>query len=223
VSIRDWFGKKPETKPTASSPSSSSSSPPSSPPSAPAAGGPAIVLLPLIDHMAAVVPHHAATAPVLDLVRARFADGLRDQGRGPSLPEEFAFLWQDLTDESKKRVAVVVDAFRRCPVPVPVGFDGQAAAAALIKAGNERPLVTLALLQSSRLRVEELARGLLANLRVDVDGETREQSAARLTQLDYGRLTKDAEAAKAAAEQRMAELAKRKQAQEGRMGGRSKR
>ncbi|MDP2345191.1 MAG: hypothetical protein Q8O67_29875 [Deltaproteobacteria bacterium] len=221
MSIRDWFGKKPD-KPAAPSSSSSSSSLPTA--GGAAAGSGASIPLPrLIDEMAAVVPHHAGQMPALDLVRARFADGMRDQGRGPSLPEEFAFLWQDLNEETKKRVAVVVDALRRHPVPFPAGLDGAAIAGALIKSANERPLVTLALLKGSRLRVEELARGLLANLRVDVNGETREESAQRLTQLDYTRLTKEAEAARVAAEQRMAELAKRKLAQEGRTGARSKR
>ena len=84
------------------------------------------------------------------------------------------------------------------------------------------PLLTLALLRESAVRLEELARTWSAALGVGIAGETAEQSAEHLARIDYARLLDKAERAKVDAEARMAELRKRQEKAEERRTRRSK-
>jgi hypothetical protein len=74
-----------------------------------------------------------------------------------------------------------------------------------------KPLLTMTVLRTSGLRVEELTRAALAALGIAIAGEDPARSAAALQRLDYERLLAQAEQARAAAEGRMAQL---KQAQD---------
>ena len=76
------------------------------------------------------------------------------------------------------------------------------------------PLLTLDLLARGPLRVEELARRLLAGLGLAVRGETARASRERLERLDYGRLLAEAERAREAAAERMEKLHKLQDEQE---------
>jgi len=76
------------------------------------------------------------------------------------------------------------------------------------------PLLTLDVLGRSPLRVEELARRLLAGLGLAVRGETAKTSRERLERLDYGRLLAEAERAREAAADRMEKLHKLQDEQE---------
>lgn len=76
------------------------------------------------------------------------------------------------------------------------------------------PLLTLELLARSPLRVEELARRLLAGLGLAVRGESARASRERLERLDYGRLLAEAERAREAAAERMEHLHKLQDEQE---------
>jgi hypothetical protein len=76
------------------------------------------------------------------------------------------------------------------------------------------PLLTLDVLGRSPLRVEELARRLLAGLGLAVRGETARASRERLERLDYGRLLAEAERAREAAADRVEKLEKLQDEQE---------
>lgn len=224
MAIRDWFGgKKDEKEDPAPASSSSSNSPTSSKPETTKSPNSASVPQ-LQTALTSLVPHHRDRAPSLDLTRARLADGLRDQHISPALPEFVAAHWQRLDDEGRRRVAVVVDAVRVVPVPFNAagGRHGDVIVDGVFATAAGTGLLTLELLSRSPLRVEELTRWLLHHLKIPVTGETPEQSRDRLAHLDYARLLKEADTAKAAAEKRLAELQKRKEEQEKSMRGRGK-
>jgi hypothetical protein len=76
------------------------------------------------------------------------------------------------------------------------------------------PLLTLDVLARGPLRLEELARRLLAGLGLGVRGEAAQASRERLERLDYGRLLAEAERAREAAAGRMEKLHKLQDEQE---------
>ncbi len=233
MAIRDWFGKKPPDDGSPAAPSVPStglaSTSEADGPDAPEDDRVEVGLPPLLAAVAAVVPHHIERPPLLELVRARLADGLRDQQLEPPLPEEFAQRWQSLDDDGRSRLAVLVDAVRAEPIAFfrpGTGqgvIDGQHALDAYARCAADSSSLTLPILQQSAVRIEELVRRLLSLLDVGVVGERAAQSLARLHHIDYGRLLKEAAAAKVAAEARLAELQKRKDQQEANLRSRGKR
>ncbi len=154
------------------------------------------------------------------LVRARLADGVRDTGLTPLLPEDFAERTAGLDAEGWRRLALVVAALEREEVGAALAAaEGKRGLGVVLDDGffriaRERSLLTLDLLQQSALRVEEMARHFLAGLGAPVEGETPAQSRQRLERLDYARLLEQAEKAKVSAEERMEYLRKLQDEQE---------
>lgn len=150
------------------------------------------------------------------LLRAQLADRCRDVAVEPVAPEALDAQVRELDGDGWRRLAVLA-ALWAPPEP------GAALAAilrqrgagfaigALVAVARGKPLLTLAVLRMSALRVEELARAQLGALGIAITGETAAQSTAALQRLDYERLLAQAEQARQAAESRLAQL---KQAQD---------
>jgi hypothetical protein len=174
----------------------------------------------LLERLSGMVTRWAGRAPDPDLTRARLADGLRDAGLLPPTPDEVEILAQGLDGEGWRRLAVLAGALDqediRAALPelarskppselLALGFVGVA---------WTTPLLTLDLLARGPLRVEELARRLLAGLGLAVRGESERTARERLERLDYGRLLAEAERAREAAAGRMEHLHKLQDEQE---------
>lgn len=155
-----------------------------------------------------------------DLVRARLADGCRDAGLAPGLPEVFDELVQGLDEEAARRLMLAAGAFddeevrKALPrLPTireeerrPIAAHGRRLVAVLRELARETPLLTLQLLRDSPLRAEEFTRQFIARLGASVRGETAEQSRRRLERLDYERLLAEAEQARQSAEGRAKQI-----------------
>jgi hypothetical protein len=155
-----------------------------------------------------------------DLVRARLADGCRDAGVAPPTPEEFDARAAGLDDEAWGRLGAlafaldlpdlraalaVLAAARPAPELMGAGF---------VEVARLTRLLTLELLGRSPLRVEELARRLVAGLGAAVRGESARAAQERLRRLDYEGLLAEAERAKEAAAGRLAALQRLQDQQE---------
>jgi hypothetical protein len=162
------------------------------------------------------------------LVCAQLADWVRDAGLEPPAPVDVRTWVAALDPEGWRRLALLVAALEEDAVGAVVAqMAARRDIAPLIEEGMvetaaRTPLLTLALLRESTVRLEELARAWVAALDVAVAGETAEQSAERLARIDYGRLLSKAEHAKQDAEARMAELRKRQEQAENLRTRRSK-
>jgi hypothetical protein len=162
-----------------------------------------------------------------DLTRARLADGCRDAAVAPALPEEFDAAVKGLDGEGWRRLAVLVGTLDLTPVraalpQLPAGRSGAEAVAAFAGVARGTPLLTIEVLEQSELRVEELARRLLAEFGAAVAGETADESKKKLHRLDYGRLLAEAEQARQAAAERAERLKKLQDEQEQRRSRRGK-
>lgn len=170
--------------------------------------------------LTAGVARWSGRQPDLELVRARLADGCRDSVLDPPVPEELDARVAGLDDEGWRRLAVLAGALDLPDVQTVVaGLAAARPAGELLEAGfigvaRETPLLTLDLLGRSQLRVEELARRLLAGLGATVQGESVKASRDRLNRLDYARLLAEAERAREAAAGRLEELKKLQDEQE---------
>jgi hypothetical protein len=175
-------------------------------------GPPPVGLAGLQARLTAGVSWWSGRSPDPPLVRARLADGCRDAGLDPPTPEELDARVAGLLHEDWNRLGTLAFA-----LDLP---DMRAALAALavsrpvlelLNAGfvevvRRTPLLTLELLGRSPLRVEELARRLLADLGAGVGGESPRTSQERLERLDYERLLAEAERAREEAASRLEEL-----------------
>jgi hypothetical protein len=147
-----------------------------------------------------------------DLVRARLADGCRDAGVDPPTPEEFDTRAAGLDDEAWNRLGALAFALDLQDVRAALSAGAVARPpleildAGFVGVARRTPLLTLELLGRSALRVEELARRLLAGLGAAVRGESPRASRERLERLDYERLLAEAERAKQSATDRIEEL-----------------
>ena len=174
--------------------------------------------LPAIRAKVATAVRDGLTADPL-LTRARLADALRDAGCVPPLPEETETAVAGLDAEAVGRLAAAVtvlelDQVRNALTKLLVGRSPSELVAMLASVARDTPLLTSEVLQQSDLRVEELARRLVAGLGAAVAGETPGQSRQRLDRIDYGRLLSEAEQAKAAAAERVEELRRLQEEQE---------
>jgi hypothetical protein len=132
----------------------------------------------------------------------------------------------DMDDADWRRFAIIAGMFARPEVravlgPVSEGMsvrdqvhNGMVAPAKALRAVEPRILAT------HMVRAEELARRVAKGLGVAFAGETAAQSAARLAKIDYTRLLAKVDAAKASAEEQMAELLKRQEEDDVRVGRR---
>ncbi len=165
--------------------------------------------------------------PDPDLTRARLADGCRDAAVPPALPDEFDTAATGLDGEAWRRLAVLVGvldlAIVRAALPqLSAGRSGIAAVTAIVGLARETPLLTIGVLEQSELRVEELARRLIADVGATVANETADESKKKLHRLDYGRLLAEAEQARLAATERAERLKKLQDEQEMRRSRRGK-
>jgi hypothetical protein len=162
------------------------------------------------------------------LVRARLADWLRDAGLPPPDPDQVTTWVAALDAEGWRRLALLATAMELDAVSSVVGrLAARHDAAWLVKEGligvaAATPLLTVALLRESAVRLEELARAWLAALGASIVGEAPAESEERWQRIDYGRLLAEADRAKKEAEQRMAELRERQERAERMRAGRSK-
>lgn len=169
------------------------------------------------------------------LVRARLADAYRDMDLEPPAPAELDLVLAplDSTDDAEAwpRMAILVAAVaavaaapsstqptsqsdhrsalrRALPQVLPAGGVAEQIRVGLVTPSLEYSLLTMELLRQSPLRVEELARHVLAALALGIVGESAEASAERRRALDYGRLLQEAEQARQDAEARAEALRK---------------
>ena len=153
----------------------------------------------------------------LPLLRARLADHCRDAGRDPVAPDEFDALDNALDEEADRRLAVLVALLDAGPKLL-TGLPGESTLPlvrrAFFEVARETPLLTADLLRQSPLRAEEFARRFALALGAPIQGESAEASRHRLERLDYGRLTAEAEKAKAAAEGRLEKLRQKQEEQD---------
>ena len=151
------------------------------------------------------------------LVQARFADHYRNLQLEPVLPQQFDACVHGLDGEGWRRLALAVGLLDHPEIrgvlkslvaktPVLEQFEGGFAELA-----KNTDALTLGLIAQSEVRAEEFARHFAAYLGVAWQGESPEQSQARLTQLDYKRLLAEAEQAKEQAKERMEYLRKKQQ------------
>ncbi|OAD19961.1 hypothetical protein THIOM_004364 [Candidatus Thiomargarita nelsonii] len=161
----------------------------------------------------------------MQLVHARLADHYRDMELNFIAPQDFDILVEQLNEEARQRLALAV-----------AGLDHDELKKALcVKTDRveqikrcffnfamETNLLRMELLRQSPLRVEEFARQFLARLGAEIEGETYAESQQRLARLDYRSLLKEAEQAKASAEERMDYLRQLREDQERRLGRRGK-
>lgn len=163
-----------------------------------------------------------------ELVRARFADRLRDVKFPPPKPDTFETLGDRLIEEEWRRVALAVSALdlQKVREAVPKLCEDRGMAEwmrdGFFELARETPLLTMELLRQSPLRVEEFARHFLMRIGAAVANETAEQSRKRLERLDYTRLLAEAERAKQSAEERAAYLRKMQEEEQRRRPRRGK-
>jgi len=124
--------------------------------------------LPAIRAKVATAVRDGLTADPL-LTRARLADALRDAGCVPPLPEETETAVAGLDAEAVGRLAAAVtvlelDEVKRALTKLLVGRSPSELVAMLASVARDTPLLTSEVLRQSDLRVEELARRLVAGL-----------------------------------------------------------
>jgi hypothetical protein len=181
---------------------------------------PELDLAALQGQLAGAVSRYAGRPTEAELLRARLADGCRDAGVPPLLPEQFDALVQELDEEARRRLAVLASALDLEAVRGALGALaevrplGGLVGAAFAGLAQQTPLLTLELLRQSRLRVEELARKFAARLGAALAGESPEESRRQLERLDYRRLLAQAEQARQAARERAERVRKLQDEQE---------
>lgn len=147
------------------------------------------------------------------LVAARLGDRCRDASVEPIDTEAFDVASRAFDAQAWRRLAVLTTALDQPELRA--GIESALAArgatevvGALIATAKTKTRLDMGVLCRSPLRVEELARDLLARVNAPIEGETREQSRAALERLDYERLLALADQARDAARQRMDYLKK---------------
>jgi len=143
-----------------------------------------------------------------DVARAKMADRLRALDIEPLDPLELDSLATGLERGAWERIGLLALAVERGGLAEPMQkriFDGRVKTAlkeGFVEAARSTPLLTIELLRSGPLRVEELSRRFVLGLGASVAGESLEASKKALERLDYGRLMAEAERAKKAAAER---------------------
>jgi hypothetical protein len=136
-----------------------------------------------------------------DVVRAKLADVCRGFSLEPLDPLELDHLAAGFDRGAWERMGVLVLAMERGAVGEGLrrALSGRVRGAVrggLIEAAQGSPLLTLDLLRSAPLRLEELARRFVLGLGASIAGESVEASRKALERLDYGRLMAEADRAK---------------------------
>ncbi len=146
------------------------------------------------------------------LVRARLADCCRDANVRPVSEAEFNNVWNGFDQEHQWRFCVLIAPLYLPEVGSRLAPLCQAARVAspvlkmLQELTTDHHLLTGSVLQQSDVRLEELARHFCAQWRLPIEGETADASETRRQQIDFRRLMKEAESARASADERLAYL-----------------
>lgn len=145
------------------------------------------------------------------LVRARLADACRDSRVRPVSGAQFRAAWETLDQSEQHRFALAVAGFDDEALIQRLDFFSQDGTALslmerITKFCQRLPFLTLEVLRQSDIRLEEFARHYCADWQVPIAGEEATHSAARLNEIDFGRLMNEAEAARGSAKERMAYL-----------------
>jgi hypothetical protein len=152
--------------------------------------------------------------PDPDVVCARLGDMCRDFGLAPVDPAEVRKHASVLDEEGWTRLWLLALGASRDAVEPALRVLAEARGAQGLVLGGfvgvaaATPLLTLELLLTSSLRLEELSRRWLHELGASVEGETPEASRDALDRLDYARLLAELDRAKLSAEERLAYLKK---------------
>jgi hypothetical protein len=141
-----------------------------------------------------------------DLVMARLADAYRNAGVQPPDPSKVRALLARLDREGWRRFDLIVSSMAKAPamfVDIATSTDALSQIkGAFLPLAQKKVAVTLAMTSESPLRIEEFARQLAAKLKLGIEGESIETSAARLARLDSERLLIDAELSKLSGKER---------------------
>jgi hypothetical protein len=157
------------------------------------------------------------------LVEAVLADHYRDERVVPLAPDTFAAVTADMDDGDWRRFTVIVEMFANKEVRAALaGVSQRVTVREQIEKGMVAPAKGLKAIDDLRtlqnlIRAEELARRVAHGLGIAFAGETPAQSAARLAKIDYTRLLAKVDAAKASAEEQMAQLLKRQEDEDSRV------
>jgi hypothetical protein len=158
-----------------------------------------------------------------ELLEAVLADYYRDAGVVPLRPDLFALVTAGMEEAHWQRFAVIVGMLARPELRLVLPAVSQRLP---VREQIERAMVTTAkavsaihlrIFSSSMVRAEELARRVARGLGIGFEGETLAESTARLAKIDYTRLLASVDAARASAEEQMAELLKRQEAEDNRI------
>jgi hypothetical protein len=158
------------------------------------------------------------------LIEAMLADHYRDEGVVPLAPHFFTMVTSGMDEADWQRFGVIAGMFARPELrAVLAGVSEQTSVRDQIHYGMVAPAKALRaveprILATHMVRAEELARRVAKGLGVAFERETAAQSAARLAKIDYTRLLAKVDAAKASAEEQMAELLKRQEEDDVRVG-----
>ena len=165
----------------------------------------------------------------LELWRARFADYCRDAKLAPIASGRFSELVTQLDEESRRRLAMSINALEAEPVRalLPVLVEQHSGLETVFEQGflnlaRQKKLLTMAVLNQSEIRLEEYARHFAAALNLKIAGETPTQSRMELDRLDFDRLTEEAKRARHSAEEQMEYLRQLQEEEEARRRPRGK-
>jgi hypothetical protein len=157
------------------------------------------------------------------LIEAMLADHYRDEGVVPLAPRFFTMITSGMEESDWQRFAIIVGMFARAEVRAVLGpVSEEMSVRDQVHIGMVAPAKALRsveprILAIHMVRAEELARRVAKGLGVAFAGETAAQSAARLATIDYTRLLAKVDAAKASAEEQMAELLRRQEDEDARV------
>lgn len=161
------------------------------------------------------------TIPDLEiLIRARLSDSCRDNKIRPVSKEAFQQRWSELTLEQKHRFVIFVSALDIDCVAVRLAVhcgndsDANAALTLLHLLAQRLDLLSAEVIQQSDIRLEEFARHFCAAWGLEIADEDQGQSQTRLHDIDFARLTEEANVARSSAEERLAYLRKLQEEQE---------
>ena len=150
------------------------------------------------------------------LTRARYADCCRNCELAPVNETTFESVWKNFDENSQQRFSLVLSGFElESPQAAlrQIG-DAQKGLNRIVELAADHKQLTLDVIEKSDVRLEELARHFCAKWQLPIEDESETASAQRLHEIDFGRLMREADAAKSSAEDRLAYLRKLQEEQE---------
>ncbi len=145
------------------------------------------------------------------LAQARLADACRDEGIVPVATEAFQAMWMQCKDAQHRQFGLLtatldLTLLRQRLVHHAPNHRGDAVLRLLQQHLTSVALLPLDVLEQSDVRLEEFARHFCRTWQVRIAKENLIASEKRLHEINFGRLMKEADQARASAEDRMAYL-----------------